>query len=248
LIIIEDDIFPVNEKWNEEFCKKFKNEIAVPFLIKSYPGYLKDSTVRALKEAGCAIIRVGIEAFNENIRKKVLNRHMTNIDIEECFQMIHKYGIKAEGFVLSGIPYTYLKDDLDTFEYVRKLNVSSPIAFTYQPYPKTPLFNMSVRDGLIKQDYKVVPVDLFPSRLSPFIFTEKKRNRMVHNLTCLYPLLVNSKINTRVVKFIISLPLNWVYFLALKLFCLKKASYDARKRLNFRMALFAFYKFIFVTY
>ena len=57
-----------------------------------------------MKEAGCRIVKFGLESGSDNLRRNVLHRFMTNREIENAFAAAHKYGLHTSAFVMIGLP------------------------------------------------------------------------------------------------------------------------------------------------
>lgn len=215
-IAIFDDIFPSSNEWNKEFCRRYEREIGIPFSAESRPEHLTEEMVRDLKKAGCHALLIGIESVNEKIRQELLNRHMSNSVIEECCRMIKSYGISICAFILCGLPNSTIEDDLGTLAFAKKLRVDVPLVNACQPYPKTTMYEVSVKRGWLDPDYKIESADLLSCRRSPFIFPKKNQNGQVYNLVCLYGIALDLKLSVNLIRSLIKLPISPVYFFVLK--------------------------------
>ncbi|MCK5287450.1 MAG: B12-binding domain-containing radical SAM protein, partial [Candidatus Omnitrophica bacterium] len=70
-----DDIFTYKaDEWLEEFSKKYKKHINLPFFILTRADLLTEDMVKLLKFAGCRTISMSIEAGNSKIRENMLKR------------------------------------------------------------------------------------------------------------------------------------------------------------------------------
>lgn len=85
-------VMSVSKKWTVEFFAAYKKEIGLPFRCFSHPLLINEPAVRAMKEAGCFAIQIGIECWDEEIRNKVLNRTDSNADIVEAINILEDVG------------------------------------------------------------------------------------------------------------------------------------------------------------
>lgn len=55
-----------------------------------HPSLIRDDIVSALVDAKCFTIQMGVESFNEELRKNVLNRHESNQQILKAIHIMEK--------------------------------------------------------------------------------------------------------------------------------------------------------------
>lgn len=97
-------IMSSSEKWTVEFFGRYKNEIGIPFRCFSYPLLITEKSVRAMKEAGCFAIQIGIECWNQEIRNVVLNRPESNEQIRKATEILEKVGQYYAFDYILGLP------------------------------------------------------------------------------------------------------------------------------------------------
>lgn len=68
IVIFYDDIFTINEKWCEEFAKKYKDEIDLPFMCHVHPYVQKDILI-VLRKAGLVSVAMGIQSGSDRMRR-----------------------------------------------------------------------------------------------------------------------------------------------------------------------------------
>ena len=103
-IFFHDDIFTLRRNWVMEFCERYKREINLPLLINSHVNCLPDDILAMLAKSGCVEIKMGIESGDEEIRKKVLNRNVSNEVIKSRFEAIREKGIRSYAYMMQGVP------------------------------------------------------------------------------------------------------------------------------------------------
>jgi radical SAM superfamily enzyme YgiQ (UPF0313 family) len=162
-LIFEDDILFLNRKWSEKFAEKYSREIKVPFECHAKADITDEAVVNLLKKAGCAHIKFGVESGNDEIRHKVLNRHMTNEQIKKTFAICKKAGLITHSYNMVGIPYETPSTILDTIKLNATIAANKMQVFIYQPYHGTKLAE------LCKEQVFLESKDLGPDFFSPSI-------------------------------------------------------------------------------
>lgn len=97
-------IMSASEKWTVEFFARYKKEINLPFRCFSHPLLITEPAVRAMKDAGCFAIQIGIESWNEEIRNKILNRPDSNEDIRKATEILERVGQYYAFDYILGLP------------------------------------------------------------------------------------------------------------------------------------------------
>ena len=111
-----DEMFLNDYEHVREFCRKYKeNHVGVPFGFMARPERVTDEILCVLKDAGCVRIHMGIESGNEELRKRYLNRHMSNDVIIRAFDLCKKHGILTASFNMIGLPFETKDTINDTF-------------------------------------------------------------------------------------------------------------------------------------
>lgn len=97
-------VMAVSEKWTVYFFARYKKEIGLPFRCFSHPKLITEPSVRAMKEAGCFAIQIGIECWDEEIRNIVLNRQDKNSDILKATEILERVGQYYAYDYILGLP------------------------------------------------------------------------------------------------------------------------------------------------
>jgi anaerobic magnesium-protoporphyrin IX monomethyl ester cyclase len=149
--IIDDDIFTLNKKWTMEFCEKFLNEFerAKTFEANIRIGTVDKEMILALKEAGCNIIKFGLESGDEDIRRKVLDRRISDEEIIETANMAKEAGIKIKTFNMVGIPGEGRREIFKTIRLNQKIRPERVQVTVFYPYPNTPLGEYCTKEGMV---------------------------------------------------------------------------------------------------
>ena len=153
-----DDTFAWDKKWFLEFCRKYKKEINLPFTFLMIANDLDKEAIKKAKEAGCHSVFFAIESGDEYLRKKILNKPVSDDRIYQMGKWLHENDIKFGTYNMVGIPHETLIDAFKTVEMNVKIKTDYPHCSLVQPYPKTPLFDYCVNEGLLDPNFN--PDDL----------------------------------------------------------------------------------------
>jgi radical SAM superfamily enzyme YgiQ (UPF0313 family) len=149
-IYFVDEQFLISDKRTKEFCKAYKEAgIKTPFCFMARVEKLTDELGKVLKDAGCIRIHFGVESGNEELRRKYLNRHMTNDQIINAFDICKKYGIIAESFNMLGLPFETKKTIRESFELNKRLKPNFAQFTILYPFPETRIREIYKENNLL---------------------------------------------------------------------------------------------------
>jgi len=207
VLYFQDDTFGVDTDWLEEFSKKYKKIINLPFHCNQRADLLNEKRVRLLKEAGCLGVSMAIETANNYLRNQILEKNITREQIFQAVKFIKKAGLRLRTYNILGIPSGSLKDDFETLKLNILLKPDLPYVTIYQPYPGTKLGDLCIRMGLYNGDYdKILEASYFGE--SPLNIPDRNK---VNNLHKLFNLTVSFPLLTPLTKVLICLPPNALF-------------------------------------
>jgi len=165
-LFFTDEMFLISERRVLDFCKAYKEaKIGIPFGFMARVEKMNNEIAQALKEAGCIRIHFGIESGNEELRRKYLNREMTNEEIITAFDICRKYGIKTASFNMIGLPFETKQTIKDTFDINKRCN---PDAFQISilfPFPGTEIRETYRKNDMLNLD-KTKSGDLYDTYIT----------------------------------------------------------------------------------
>lgn len=130
-----------------KFADAYKKEVNIPFYGLTHPLSVSEEKVKLLKEMGCYLMTIGIECGNEQFRKKVLNRNVTNEQIIKAFELFRKHGVYASAFGMIGLPYETREITFDTIEMFRRCNPRTYAVGIYKPFLGSKLRDICIKEG-----------------------------------------------------------------------------------------------------
>lgn len=153
----QDDIFGLRMPWLEEFAEKFPREVGLPFSCHLTADRCTPQVADLLKKAGVDMVIIGVENGDPELRRKFLNKKITNEQILQTSRLLHERNIKFVTQNMMGIPGETIKTALSTIELNIKAN---PFVFNmwfFQPYPMIKLTDMSREMGIFPEGYEFPP-------------------------------------------------------------------------------------------
>ncbi|MBI4446660.1 MAG: B12-binding domain-containing radical SAM protein [Acidobacteria bacterium] len=148
--IFDDDLFTLNEDYCREFTRAYtKADIQIPFVLNAHVQTFTEKIAHALAEAPCMIVKFGVESGSETLRKKVLERRMSNSEIIEAFELCHAYGLHTSAFLMFGLPNETRSMMEETIDLIARLRPGRMRWAIFFPFPGTESFNICRRANLI---------------------------------------------------------------------------------------------------
>lgn len=151
--IFDDDLFTLNKGYCADFAKAYADaDLGVPYVLNAHVQSFNETVAQALSESPCMIIKFGVECGSYALRKKVLERHMSNEAIADAFALCHQYGLHTSAFLMFGLPYEtrdMMEETVDLMARIRPGRMRWAIFF---PFPGTKSYTICKLGDLI--DYR----------------------------------------------------------------------------------------------
>lgn len=149
----DDDFTTKDELYLENFGKAYREKVNLPFIIYSRCETITEKKVKLLKDMGCVTFAIGIESGDENIRRHIMNRNVSNDEIIEKFNLVHKYNIRVSAYNIIGVPSETRASIFNTIELNRKCDPATSNVFFFAPYPKTKMMDELIKEGSMPPNY-----------------------------------------------------------------------------------------------
>ncbi|MBN1902316.1 radical SAM protein [Candidatus Sumerlaeota bacterium] len=163
--LFRSDLFTANKKWVMELCGKIvKNRFKISWACNSRVDTIDAELLSAMKSAGCWLIAYGVESADQEILDK-MNKKIKLEDTYKALRLTRESGIKSSIYFLFGMPW----DSEETFQKnLRAAKALDPdfleIFYVY-PFPGAPLYDLAVREGLLKEGE--IPANAYDSPAMP---------------------------------------------------------------------------------
>ena len=149
MFIFDDDLFTFDKKWLSEFSQAYRKATRIGFVCNAHVRMFDKEIARYLKEAGCRIVKFGVESGSDRIRRTMLHRYMTNRDIENAFKAAHKFGLHTSAFVMIGLPGEERADVMATIQLLAKVQPGRFRWTLFFPFVGTKAYEIAAEAGAI---------------------------------------------------------------------------------------------------
>jgi len=158
----------------------------------------KEEYVKELSTTNHGLLGIAVECGDEDYRRDILKRPVTNDQIRQAASLARKYGIQFDTLNMIGLPGETFEQALKTLDLNIELKPVFANCYVYQPYPGTDLQKFSVEHGLI--DPKVI-ANIGLSFYDRYWKSNKEHNTVI-NLQRIFGLAVKYPILKRPLVFI----------------------------------------------
>jgi anaerobic magnesium-protoporphyrin IX monomethyl ester cyclase len=115
-----DDIFGLTGRWIAELAAQLRARgVRIPFMIQCRADLLSDDVVRALADAGCEEVWLGVESGSQKILD-AMDKGTTVAQVRSATRALKSHGIRACWFLQLGYPSEQWEDVLATRDLVRE--------------------------------------------------------------------------------------------------------------------------------
>lgn len=148
----DDDTFTKNPRWLATFLKGYRSSVGRPFHCNTRPETVTPEGCRLLKDGGCDTVALGCESGNEELRRTVLNRGMSDEAIIRAADTIRAAGLRLSTFNMVGVPGERWPDYLKTVALNRRIRPDQVQMTVYYPFRGTALGDSCYERGLVRQN------------------------------------------------------------------------------------------------
>jgi anaerobic magnesium-protoporphyrin IX monomethyl ester cyclase len=148
-VTFHDDIFPRHGDWMQRFAREYPERVGLPFRVAFRPELLDDEMASLMARAGCVKVNIGLESGNEELRREVLNRHISDEQLAEAFARCRKAGLATMSYSMLGLPFESLDTLLDTCKLNARVKADAHMRYFFYPFPQTALHKLCLERGFI---------------------------------------------------------------------------------------------------
>ena len=134
-IIFDDDLFTLNTPYCVDLCKAYTDAgLRIPFVLNAHVQAFSEKVARALSESPCMIVKFGVESGSEIVRRHILDRHMSNQESVDAFELCRTYGLHTSAFLMFGMPYetrAMMEETIDLMARIRPGRMRWAIFFPF---------------------------------------------------------------------------------------------------------------------
>ncbi|MBW2256547.1 MAG: MBL fold metallo-hydrolase [Deltaproteobacteria bacterium] len=198
-----DDTFTLDHRWLRAFLPEYRQRIGRPFVCDVRADTLDAQTVRALREAGCTAVRMGVESGSERIRQQVLRKNLSTAAIRRANRLVKSEGIRLMTYNVVGVPGESLDEALETLCLNRELRPDYAWCGLLQPFPGTAIRDTARACGLLPNDSDI---DHFPQSFFTVSLLNTAERPAMESLQRLFDLFVRVPLPLLAVRAILRSP------------------------------------------
>jgi radical SAM superfamily enzyme YgiQ (UPF0313 family) len=202
-----DELFTTHKEWVREFSQVYKSRIGLPFTCSVTANTIDDESAAWLADAGAHTISMGLETGNEELRRGLLNKPLTDTQLEKAAYTLHRHGIKVLTSNVVGWPGETVDNAFQTIEFNQKIKTDFVYFTIFQPYPELPLTKKMQAEGVLAP---IPPAD-FNATMFRGSMLEQKNIQQLVNLHKFFFLVFTFPWLKPLVKHLIRLPPNWFF-------------------------------------
>ena len=207
-VFFDDDTFILDLAWVLDFLREYREKIKLPFICLVRANLLTEPLVQELKASGCKRIFFGVETGNEALRNALLKKHLSNAQIIQAAELLHKHKIRFKTYNMLGLPDETLDTAFETLELNARIKTDYPWCSIFQPYPGTELGHYAVERGYMDAEFDESDI---PAYYSKSILTQKKDIRQIMNLQRLFIAGIKFPRLMPLIKRLVTLPPNFIF-------------------------------------
>ena len=149
MFIFDDDLFTYDSAYLQEFCEAYKKTCDIPFVVNAHVRFFDPARARALADAGCRIVKFGLESGSPRVRKTIMRRHMSNKEIQQAIAYAKAEGMHTSCFVMLGLPGEEAGDVQQTIDLLAEAQPGRFRWTFFYPFPGTEAYRLSEEGGYI---------------------------------------------------------------------------------------------------
>jgi len=152
IIRIDDNIFPFNKTWVDEFCEIYPKEIGLPFNCMLQPNVSTRKLLSDLKQAGLQNVTIGIQS-TEKVNFDIYGRKVPDSKVMDFAKDAHAEGIHVNYQVMIDNPLSDEREHRDLYSLLKQIPRPFDLyLFSLTHYPRTLMTERLLKEGKISTD------------------------------------------------------------------------------------------------
>jgi anaerobic magnesium-protoporphyrin IX monomethyl ester cyclase len=176
----DDTFFAQGLKRMEDFSKKYKEQVGLPFYCQASPATVSDKKMELLLDAGMCYVEMGLQTGSDRIQT-MYDRKMPREQIMKAAQSFGKYAhhlIPPTYHLIIDNPWETNEDILETVDVLTELpRPFNVVLSSLEFYPATALLERAKKEGIVtdemKQVYRQPFLDPKPKYLNAVLYASQ---------------------------------------------------------------------------
>jgi len=155
-VFLIDDWLALRSKRVQRFFDAYRDQIKLPFTFLTRPEEITEKATANAVSAGAAMVGIGIECGDEQLRRGLLRRRMSNKTIINAFTICRHLGLSTHSYNMIGLPFETRSSIQATISLNQKASPDFVGVSIFYPFPGTSLRALCEERGLLRAESDVV--------------------------------------------------------------------------------------------
>ena len=151
-IRFDDEEFPIKRGWFDEFCRRYPEEVGLPFEVHMDPRVVTADRVERLKAVGMDTVFMGIQS-TAKINREFYCRDVSDEQVLKAAGILNRSGVRVGYQVILDDPVSTSEDKRELIDLLLQLpRPYEMVLFSLAIYPGSAIAKRLMADGLILED------------------------------------------------------------------------------------------------
>jgi radical SAM superfamily enzyme YgiQ (UPF0313 family) len=147
-IFFWDAIFTLDAEWMAEFAHGYRREIAIPFECYTHPQTMTRRMAEHLAEAGCMMVRVGVQSVNSDTLV-AMDRRGDREKVQATLDHLSDFGVPYSVDHILGLPGEGAGDQLEALKFYAAAQPKRIVTHWMTYFPGTTALDHAQKDGTL---------------------------------------------------------------------------------------------------
>lgn len=144
--------FTLDQAYGEAICREIvRRDLKITWSTTSRVDTLNEKLLLAMKQAGCAMLGLGIESANQQLLDNAMKGTSVK-ELQEAISIVKRSGIRAMGHFIFGLPGETKETAEKTIRFALTSGLDYAQFYCAVPYPGTELGELAQKKGWIQTD------------------------------------------------------------------------------------------------
>ena len=143
-----DAIFTLDAKWMAEFAAAYRRDIGIPFECYTHPQTMTRDMARLLAEAGCMMVRVGVQSVNSDTLA-ALDRKGDREKVLQTLDYLREYGVPYSVDHIIGLPGEGAADQREALRFYAAVQPKRIVTHWMTYFPGTTALEQARSRGIL---------------------------------------------------------------------------------------------------
>lgn len=145
----DETFLSVQMDYFKSFANEYSDKVCLPFTIETTANFISRERLRLLVDMGCQSISIGVETSNEDLRRNVLKKNISNSCFSDAFKLITDYGLRKVANFMFFLPHQTIDDMYQDIRCCQEWKIEAASPRIFYPYLGTALRNYCLDKNLL---------------------------------------------------------------------------------------------------